>query len=552
MPKANPFDFENIFKDELFEKYLIPYANWLFGEPGKQMTAQITGSPWEAALAQMFCSEVLRIASSQYGQLTASMSYDKPEFSTKTRSLLLWLSNRALRPTDSSVEDLPSSDSPVAGELCWEAVTWDTATISKCMLNALVSVDLELDQASTNKLNSNVFSAVRWMCSKIEDWQNSGMYSFGFTDLAGVGLSLLSFIDHRGDLQRKDLGYEPDSQAKGQFERAASSVEYIVNHLLDRAYCPVDKGAAERENDSPRFVWWGDYFSTAEVMEFLSQYHDMVVEPLLAADQNDAKKSHELGRFFAIEDPANASTRIRSQITRSAHYLEASQAEGLWGGHIDTIKSLASYIRAAKLVALESNDPHETLSYTPKAHIVFSALRWICDYKQTFESTVGKFEARSFMHTMFLTSFCADSLLAAFRDWPEAEKKTALLYETVIWSAPTQISEDRSKLAKITLDFESFRRKSAKEIKEKDARIVGQEKTINENKSEREKILTATSGFLGLAVATLMFITWQHIEGHLSFPADYNPLKSAGSSLALGTAIALALYRLFTLFGRKK
>jgi len=179
MPSATPFNFNQPFRTELFAGYLIPYANWLFGESEKQMTAEISGSPWEAALSQMFADAVLKETEKNHKELLPNLTYDYDDFKVKTKNLLFWLSKRALRPSDLSPEEQPH-DAPKTNEICWDAVTWDTATITRCMLKALTSVELELEPSRKEELNNNVFCAVRWMCGQIEDWQNSGMYSFGF------------------------------------------------------------------------------------------------------------------------------------------------------------------------------------------------------------------------------------------------------------------------------------------------------------------------------------------------------------------------------------
>jgi hypothetical protein len=235
--------------------------------------------------------------------------------------------------------------------------------------------------------------ALMWLNYRFTKWEQEIKYPFGPADIAQILITSLYVKNYYPSVFRElKRILEPLNRA-------------IVNYLLVQAMQAVEMRL--EDGSSAKFVWWGDYFQTAEVLESLALYYDDLKH---SADREE--KSFKIGLEKAIFD--------------ACMYIERTQQDGMWGTHVDTIRILYTYLRVSTLVPKLSCQPH----------LVFKALRWICDEKQCFADG-------SFLHTMFLTIFMAPTLIAVHDYWPLADKLIIQVYDDALWSSPVQGSIER-------------------------------------------------------------------------------------------------------------
>ena len=127
--------------------------------------------------------------------------------------------------------------------------------------------------------------------------------------------------------------------------------------------------------------------------------------------------------------------------------LKGAGVDGMWGGHIDTIKS-DHFLRHDEASHSSTGCRYRRTLIVPEIHTTFKALRWVCDRKQVFSDG-------SFMHTMFLTIFYTIALVEVYRSWEPAGRTVALLYDDVVWSSPVRTTPERYRRMALSLRHEA-------------------------------------------------------------------------------------------------
>jgi hypothetical protein len=173
--------------------------------------------------------------------------------------------------------------------------------------------------------------------------------------------------------------------------------------------------------------YWENFFHTAEVIEALALF-----------------------RHHFRNDKAAEAQELLAQIDHAAievfHYFENGQSDGQWGTHVETCRVLYAYVRTAPLFpSIPDISPH----------LVFKALRWLCDEKQHFAD-------HSFMHTMFITIFFALAILEVYRCWPPAQRTIEEIYDDIVWFTPARTTAERSERLKVVLENDRLHRQLEK------------------------------------------------------------------------------------------
>jgi len=360
-------------KSVIRKSYIKPLVIWLLGNRQNYILAQESKSNWESAMTVDFFVQVIDIFR-RYGEeqkLCQQLEY-------RCIDVCKWLIHNR---------------KPVSPEHCsWDGVTWDTAVVLKTLLTCYIRFPTHFspsEKASITRITSQAF---KWLNTRVVEWSTEVKFPFGPADVAQILITSMYLKKYHTKLwiRMQDL-LNPMQEVIIHY--LLGSHQYVELHLEDGTVVKTK--------------WWGDYFQTAEVLESLAIYYD---ETTLSNDT----RTQEL------------KLNIEKYIFDAINYIEHTQKDGMWGTHVDTIRTLYSYIKISNLIP----------KIFPQHHLVFKALRWICDDKQCFKDG-------SILHTMFLSIFFAPTLIQIHENWGIASKTIAEVYDDALWAAPTQTNVER-------------------------------------------------------------------------------------------------------------
>jgi len=357
-------------KAVLRHSYIKPLVLWLLGRRSGYILAQESNSNWESAMTVEFFIQATDIfrRHGEEEEICQSLEDICPR-------VCRWLVNNCI---------VLSED-----HCSWEKVTWDTAVVVRTLLVCLNRFSSSFTEQEKDNIQKIAKQAMKWLNYRFTAWEREVKYPFGPADVAQILITSLYIKRNHPGLFR---------ELKVFLEQLHSG---IVNYLLIEAATAVE---TRLENGTTeKALWWGDYFQTAEVLESLALYY------------NDVRSQSD-----------DSMARVEKAIFDACTYIEGTQEDGMWGTHVDTIRTLYTYVRVSALVSKVSCQPHLT----------FKALRWICDEKQHLADG-------SFLHTMFLTIFMAPALVAVHDDWPLASQPVIQIYDEALWTSPVQISVER-------------------------------------------------------------------------------------------------------------
>lgn len=395
--------------------YIRPLALWLLGARSGRILAQESNSNWESAMTVDFFVETINIfrTYNEEEQLCQTLEKICPE-------VCRWLLSNVV---------------PTEGFCSWEKVTWDTAVVLKSLLICMEAFPSSFTSQEKTEIVEVAKQAMKWLNHRFRAWEEKVRYPFGPADLAQILITGIFIKKHYPKLF---------SELEVLLEQLNRD---IVKHLVEKAAQIVD---VRLENgDWAKVTWWGDYFQTAEVLESLALY---------CSDMKTSK----------TEEERNLKIAVQKDLLDACTYIEQTQRDGMWGTHVDTIRTLYAYIRVSTLVPEISCQPH----------LAFKAVRWICDEKQHL--TDG-----SFLHTMFLTIFMGPTLLVVHNDWPLAGRSIIEVYDAALWASPVQSSVER------------FRRFKAETVI---STLQSTLESLKERLSSRRKL------FLSLIVTVAVFV----------------------------------------------
>lgn len=354
--------------------YIKPLVIWLLGNRQDQILAQESNSNWESALTLDFFIEAIDIFRKYHEEEEICQSIE-----TICPKIARWLiSNRI----DISEE-----------YCCWDHVTWDTSVVIRVLLNCLKRFRSDFNRQEINTILRNARKSVKWLNHRFMSWDQEVKYPFGPADVAQILIT--------GQFIKKNYPRLFRSQSMILNTLHKSIVIYLLEEASQNVDIRIEDGSIEKS------TWWGDYFQTAEVLESLAIYYD---------DLKNSKNKEE----------KDLKIRVEKAIFYTCKYIESTQKDGLWGTHVDTIRTLYTYIKVCWLVP----------KVICQSHLVFKALRWICDEKQRFQDG-------SFLHTMFLTIFMAPALVTVHNEWPQSTKSVLEIYDEALWYSPILAGVER-------------------------------------------------------------------------------------------------------------
>lgn len=280
----------------------------------------------------------------------------------------------------------------------WEGNIWDTAVICRALLfYTQIYPDLSR-QANTTAVCRK---ALRWLSIQVEKWRTI-RYALGIPDLSQI---LRTFILAQ-EIMPKEF------EAITREIRDESSSDNLLEDLVDEIVHSVELSSQLLDGHSENVaIWDDDVFATADAIISLSK---CVTSP---AFQNNSRIG--ASTILEILEPA-----IR--------YLELEQVDGKWGIEETTAVALRAYIAGCKALGA---------GRTPEPHIVFKAVRYLCDPKTVFSDG-------SIAHEMEPTVYMILALIEVLNNWqlPDGlcdKKPTIELYDYIIWSTPTRSTHER-------------------------------------------------------------------------------------------------------------
>ena len=314
---------------------------------------------------------------------------------------------RYLDPSDDLYEEIPQVNHETVRWLLskkektneklnhWDGVTWDTAVVLRCIL----LVSKEDNEYFSKKENEEIIdvgiNSLTWLFKRFYEWESEVKYPFGEADIAQILITATIAKDKYPEI----------------FSSAEKNIRSLIGEKLNEGDILEDISTflIKRKTyfkDDKNTCFWVDFFQTAEVTEALTEYYIFL------------KKSKEKNENLKLFCDA---------IHKALHAFEIGQVNGMWGAHADTCRALYSYTKCCKSMKIE-----------PENQIVFKALRWVCDGKQTFKDG-------SFLHTSFITVFYAHALLEVYRSFSLSEKEILEIYDDVVWCLGASSSDERGK-----------------------------------------------------------------------------------------------------------
>jgi len=352
------------FREQLFENYVTPAAHWFLGEKSHAyLLPQISGSNWECALALEGLIEILANPDMSIADRTA-------EIEAKCIQTVRWLIGQISEPSDSMSN--------------WDGVTWDTAICIRAILKAEKQFADVWSVSDKKKIAVTRQTSTRWLIYSCKHWDIDIRYPAGPPDLAQI-LHTLSILNAYHPEMIKELEAEAEI---GSVNDEPTSIRIVRLLLAMRQPASITLSDGEIQT-----CFWVDCFNTSEVLEGLTSF-------LVSIEGTDDKSLIKIKR------------QIKESIFQGIQYLECNQVDGTWGGVADTCGALYGYLRVTTMMT----------DLDPKDHLVFQALRWMCDEKQAMADG-------SFLHTSYVTVFYFMAILEAYRDW-ELGKKGGVKFMT--------------------------------------------------------------------------------------------------------------------------
>lgn len=260
---------DNIFRDELFNEYIIPVAKWFMvdDKPSGYLLPQASGSYWECSLAIDFLLCISGI-NNQY-ELNRLI---EPKVVNTTR----WI-------VDSLLEE--GQD-----EMSWDSAPWDTAVALRSVINCINQYQKSFTDEEKRKVDSYTAKIVRWLIKQGINWKSAeGYLTADSTDLA-VTLSVLIQV-------KKQYDKNYFIQEKIEIDKVIQS---IVSMLLQ---CANTEIVETNTNIKPEN--WGSVFNIGEVICGLSSYV-----------------------LFAEEDDMNLKKATQDAILSGIKFIEKIQGNG--------------------------------------------------------------------------------------------------------------------------------------------------------------------------------------------------------------------------------
>jgi hypothetical protein len=387
-----PFEpFTETLQSIIRKKYITRVYKWLQGKHDGSILAEESNSNWECALTIMFFIDIHSIFDA---------NNEEKEFCEKVPSLCADVARHLI------LRKIVVSPQFV----CWDRVTWDTAVVVKALLKTLKSYPDKFSDGDKKDILNSVYKAMHWLFMRFEKWETEVKYPFGPADVAQILITTVYLKENFPVEYQKIL-------KEYSFKNKDTHIEEEICRYLIQRKETIKRVIGEIEE---RTAWWGDFYQTAETLESLAIYY--------SASSKSGEQKQAL-----MNEIENTSKEV-------FRFIEHNQSEdGMWGTHVDTLRTLYVYIKATKLLPFINSEPH----------LVFKALRWICDEKQCFDDG-------SFLHTMFLTIFMCEAFVEVHNSWPLSKFSIAKVYDDVLWESPMRTSPERTRRFVAEMDVQKL------------------------------------------------------------------------------------------------
>lgn len=384
-------------RETLIEAYLVPALDWLL-PPGR---------PFGPSAGVSAHAEVALALQSVFALAESDPESAAPYSSSAKNHVDLLVQQAEIHPD---------------GSRCWDHSVWDTAIVLRALLDALECrlSDLLIGPTAQEAIESICHAAMRWIAGKFDE-SNSLVFQRGLNsaELAQAGLATNRFLEY---LRAK-------SAATGSLGSELSALSLrILNRTLVRRTSDVGRRISEDEAALVPPTWWGDYFGTADVIEYL-------VSTL------------RLNNNQLVVLPREQRDLIGTVLVRCMHFLEGSQRDGLWGPYLDTANVLAAYVISGSY-GQETEPTNSALA--PHPRVVFRSVRWFCDSTQRLADG-------SILHTAFLTTFFTRAILLCATKWDRRDISLAQLYDEVALVSDGNSTLDKAELVAARQDAEQVR-----------------------------------------------------------------------------------------------
>jgi len=394
-------------------KYIRRVCKWLRGKHEGGILSEESNSNWESALTIMFFADVQNIFTS---------NNEEKEFCEKIPIVCVEVARH-----------LVSKKVVISSQfVCWDKVTWDTSVVIRSLLKTLKLYPDKFSDGDKTEIKESVYKAMHWVFMKFEKWETEVKYPFGPADVAQILITILY-------LKRNFPEYYRDILRAYAFKNKEIPIEEQICRYLFQVKETKKRISGDIEEE---ITSWRDFYQTAETLDSLATYY-------ITLNKNDEKQRKLMEEIEVIS----------KEVFR---FFEYGQSEdGMWGTHVDTLRTLYIYTKAPNLLPFLDSEPH----------LIFKALRWICDEKQCFDDG-------SFLHTMFLTIFMCEALMEVHNSWPQSKYTIAKIYDDVFWVSPVRTSPERTKRFVAELDKQ---------------KISAELKSIRSNLETKKKVLFTVS-----------------------------------------------------------
>lgn len=375
------------FREQLATHYIVPVARWLLGpEETGYLLPQIAGSNWECALALDFFA---RLSASGLREAQPVIQDGR----AKLAATATWLLERA---------------ESEGGTASWDQNLWDTGVAAQAICLADRTDNgwgaLRPDRPAIGRRLSAVGS---WLCEAFYGYGDVVRYVDAPADLA-QGLKAIMAIHDAALLDEVDVTVRDPLRV-----RLNRTAQEIVTALLAHE----DIVARDVEDGQTETGFWVDALHTSEVVDSFASY--------LKFRRSIA---HDAGTAARPEISA-----VQAAITRGMMHLEVTQRRGSWGVGELTCGTLFWYL--ATVSSLQELDHSTSVAVD---HVVFRALRWMCDSDQALSDG-------SFLHTTYLTVFYALAVIEAYDTWQAGHKTAMEVYDLSLWDAITINTSERGR-----------------------------------------------------------------------------------------------------------
>lgn len=393
--------FDDKLSDILIRDFVVPALEWLHGQSVGVAPSTLVSAHAEVAMAISATTALLK----GRPQLAHRLGYLIEKCATE----VVWLEQKATFHDN--------------GTCCFDHSAWDTSTAVRALFDVM-NVDViatEVRQRQASGIDKVIVGGVRWLLSRFNDADRGSLGSLlNPSEYAQIGRAL-AIVSERYDL-------DEETRAHTVYADVSEAISRILTILVERRSERMIEIATDDHSTKIATIWWDDFFGTSEVLLFFSTLNSAI------------------RRGSVKLEPSNR-TLMRECITKCFLLLEHTQSDGLWGGYLDTVGVLNAYVSISEQSKTLFNEGRDRQLLLAQPRIVFRALRWMCDPTQ--RSSDG-----SVLHTAWLTTLFAISLVQVATLWSYADKTVGELYDDLSMAMDRGVSDHRANQVAAILDRE--------------------------------------------------------------------------------------------------